>query len=132
MRTDKRYFAVVFILVAAALSAWLLSGCGGGGGGGGSNGGTGTATVTGRVLDDIGFPIEGATVAIGSLSDSAGSDGRFSLSGVAKGMVTVVVSASGYLTIQRSYNIIDASQSVGDQILQENPDSPPPPPPPPG
>ena len=129
MKTCRIYFCVISFLAAAALSVSLLCGCGGGGGG--SNSGTNTATIFGRVVDNIGFPVQGATVTIGSLSASTGSDGKFSLSGVAKDTTTVVVSATGYLTIRPSYSIIDNQQNLGDQLLEEDPTSPPPPPPPP-
>src|SRR5262249_48673826 len=62
-------------LLSAALA--LLFGCGGDSGGGGS------ATISGKVVDDIGQPLANRTVLIGSISTTTDSSGAFTLKGVA-------------------------------------------------
>lgn len=68
---------------ALAALVVLLAGCGGGGGddgGGGGGGGTGTATVTGRVVDAIsGLGVAGATITYGGATATSSATGTFSL-----------------------------------------------------
>ena len=60
----------------------------------------GGVTVTGRVTDSEGSPIQGATITIGNAGENAVSDadGRYTLSNVPAGPAAVVASREGYAT----------------------------------
>lgn len=75
-RDTERSRKCPLTLVPLALLALLAGGCGGGGGGGD---GSPLATVSGRVLDDVGEPVVGALVVISSdpVSVTTDASGRF-------------------------------------------------------
>lgn len=55
-----------------------------------------TATLVGTVVGAGGVPIDGATVSVGPLSVNTAADGRFTLTGLAAGDISIAISAVGY------------------------------------
>ncbi len=58
--------------------------------------GAGTYSISGRVADSSGNPISGVTVSDNAGHTTTGSDGRYTLSGLAAGTYTITPSKSGY------------------------------------
>ena len=68
--------------------------------------GAGTFTVSGTVTDSFsGGRLPGVNVAIGSLTTTTDGTGNYSLTGIAGGSVTVVASASNYVTGQQAITL---------------------------
>lgn len=82
-----------------------------------------TATVSGRVTDaENGQPIVAAQVTIAgtTLGRSTGDDGRFVITGVSIGSVTVTVRRIGYQQFSRTANVVAAGTNVGDLALAKS------------
>lgn len=88
----------VLVTTLLALAILFYTGCdfttdGGGGTGGGSTGGTGggsgnqivPTTVSGRVVDQAGIPLEGIKLSIGLKTVTTGADGTFKFTGLIGG-----------------------------------------------
>lgn len=97
----KRIHVLLAILAATGL---LITGCGGGGGGSGGGGGdtTPTTSLSGRILDTSGDPVEGATVSVSTntsrvtITRTTDQNGSYNLPGVPIGVsLTITVSKTG-------------------------------------
>ncbi|MCU0951847.1 MAG: carboxypeptidase-like regulatory domain-containing protein, partial [Burkholderiaceae bacterium] len=99
-----------------ALILGVLTACGGGGGGGDAPPPApppATGTVTGVVTATLtGAPVAGAVVRAGTLSATAGSDGRFTLANVPPNARTVLrFEAAGYAPLFETAEVV-ASRSA--------------------
>lgn len=114
MTTIRHRRALALVLIPILLLCMV--GCGGGGGapangGGGDDGGGGgqtTGTVTGTVTSG-GQPLSGVVVTIGTRNDTTGTDGRYTLSGVSAGNVTITASKSGYHSYSSTLSVSGGS-----------------------
>ena len=77
------------------------------------------ATVTGRVTDEAGVPMGGATVMISGTGNgvAAGNDGRYTLRGMRDGIFTLRISFTGYETVDTTVNL--TGTAVLDVTLRE-------------
>lgn len=95
-----------FLLICAC----LILACGGEGGGPSGSTGTITGTVTSAAT---GVVLSGATVSVGSAQATSGADGRFELTGVSTGAVTISCARVGFsaysaaITVQEGSNAQD-------------------------
>jgi iron complex outermembrane receptor protein len=77
------------------------------------------ATVTGRVTDEAGVPMAGATVMISGIGTgvATGNDGRYTLRGMREGACTIRISFTGYETVDTTVTVTGAA--VLDVTLRE-------------
>ena len=107
---------LIAILIAAITSAIILSSCGtSSNSSSNSPSSTGSGSLSGTVTDSSGAPIEGATVVAGSSSPTAltDQDGKFTLSNIPAGTVTLNTITPGYET--NSINV-DITENVTKNI----------------
>jgi TonB-linked SusC/RagA family outer membrane protein len=66
-----------------------------------------TGSLAGKVFDETGQPLPGASIQIKSLnkSTSTGSDGSYRLTGLANGTVTITVSYIGYTSLDQAVTV---------------------------
>jgi len=76
-----------------------------------------TYSVSGTVSSGSGTVISGATISIGSKLATSGSDGTYTISGLAAGSYTVTVSKSGYSTLSSSITVSTANITNADFSL---------------
>lgn len=81
------------LLASAVLLALVASGCGGGSS---STGPRGNGTIRGVVRDDLGQPLAGAAVAVGTITATSDAAGAFTLAAVPAGGRTVTATRTGY------------------------------------
>ncbi|MBO9560691.1 MAG: TonB-dependent receptor [Caulobacter sp.] len=70
------------------------------------------ADLRGRVVDAAGAPLPGAYVEVAGRSTTAGSDGRFVLTGVASGQAEVMVAYVGYSASNLPVTVTDGGNEV--------------------
>lgn len=105
------------VIALLALSRAGL-GCGGGSSGGGPDASIGTGAVAGAVTDVQGKPIAGVRVALGSQQALSGSDGAYTLSGLAPQSGAVVTyTKSGYLEMAKRPNVVAGLSTPVDAVL---------------
>jgi iron complex outermembrane receptor protein len=73
-----------------------------------------TGNVTGRVVDETGQPLPGASVAVKGTTQSAPTDakGSFKITGVAPGAHTLVVKFVGYITAEQPVTIKPGNDNI--------------------
>jgi len=76
---------------------------------------TGYATIT--VTDSSGNALSGATVTVGSVSGTTGSDGTVTLSGLTAGSNIVTVSLAGYTTATSTVTITEGTTATATVVL---------------
>lgn len=77
-----------------------------------------SANLSGTVDDAVTqLPISGATITVGTLSATSGSDGRFALSGLTDGSYTAQVSAQGYTGAILAGSLADGINGTGLILL---------------
>lgn len=105
----------------ALLLTLVLSGCSGGGGESptGPPPMTGPANLTGRVTTSgTTTPVTGAVVRAGVQSSTTGTDGRYTLSNLTAGQVTLTVERSGYEPYSRTVTISSGANIFDVQLSQ--------------
>ncbi|MFA5104525.1 MAG: carboxypeptidase regulatory-like domain-containing protein [Candidatus Margulisiibacteriota bacterium] len=113
MKRIKRYIAFFLLLVVSVGAI----GCGG------EDGPSQTATVTGTVADTALNPISGASVVVGSVSSSTGSDGTYILERVTSGLQNFSVSAPGYLSVSKTIDVTPMATTYVPKTILEQKDS---------
>ena len=112
MERTKRYI-IFFLLLVVSVG---LIGCG-------ENGPSQSANVVGTVADTALIPISGASVVVGSVSSSSGSDGSYTLERVTNGLQNFSVSASGYVSVSKTIDVAPMTTTYISKIILEKRDS---------
>jgi hypothetical protein len=86
------HFPRSILTLAFALASSTFAACGGDDPGGPDQ----TATLSGAVTTQVGAAVQGASVAVGSISATTGADGRFELQNLPVGTVTMTTTAQGF------------------------------------
>jgi hypothetical protein len=115
-------------MVALGLVTLLLSGCGGGGGT--TPPAQVTVTAAGSVVDTNNAVISGASVTIGGVTGTTNASGLYSLSNVATGNQTVVVTATGFTQpgVPPTVTIVNGANNIAPVVMVATAVAPPPPP----
>jgi hypothetical protein len=114
----KRLSAIVFGLgLLAGLTIW---GCSTDDRPSGPGPDTEYGDITGKVYDDVGDPIEGASVSVGERSALTQNDGSYVLTDVSVGDHHLSASSSGFTTTYRNIDLVaDETLHVSDLVLAD-------------
>lgn len=70
-------------------------------------------SISGDVVDaTTGNPISGATVKVGSISTTTGTDGKFKLQNVPPGVQTVTAEKSGYISVSQQVLVVGGQETT--------------------
>ena len=75
-------------------------------------------SLSGKVTDSKGLPINGANVSVGSKATTTNEDGSYLLSDLQNGLTTIKVTMSGFSDLKKEIEI--SGSTVSDFQLEEN------------
>lgn len=101
----KRSIFKLLLVVLLVFSMGQLGGC--------LNCVTDTGSISGMVTDaTTGSPLSGATVKVGTITTTTGSDGKYKLENVPAGLQNVSASKTGYITDSQSVLVIGGQETT--------------------
>ncbi|MBI2843852.1 MAG: carboxypeptidase regulatory-like domain-containing protein [Armatimonadetes bacterium] len=100
----------IWISLTAVVVTALIAGCGGGGGGSG-------VTLSGKVVDVDGRPVQGARVALGTKNATTAVDGSFTLTGLVIGSGTLTVQHDNYEIYTLPVTIVAGQNTLAEDVV---------------
>lgn len=107
--------SIIGLLIMFGL--FSLLGCGGGNGGAGKD----NSAIVGTVIDDFNgrnYPVIGATIQAGGVTVKTDDNGRYTISGLPEGTVSVSMTAPQYASKSSSVTVVKGQSAVLDFTMQ--------------